>query len=118
MVEDWGTKYNITSNMMTEGIRAIHEQGGKVVLAYGGIQRTGHPENHWRDERTGITAQTGGGDDFEPEVPGNADYLANRIYKNILDSDFLFVQKKKNLWTGFRSSYTPLPSRLASGQNK
>jgi hypothetical protein len=82
-VDDWGTKYNITSNMMTEGIRSIHERGGKVVLAYGG---TGAAQGG-TGVNTGITAQQGGGDVFYMEESRHARSLADRIYKNIVDWD-------------------------------
>jgi hypothetical protein len=96
-VDDWGTKYNITSNMMTEGIKTIHERGGKVVLAYGGTELEG--------TGTGITAQWGGGDTFAYESTGTADGLARRIYKNIVDwdldgVDFLYAGNVNNGFNG------------------
>merc|ERR1712212_1012748 len=33
--EDWRTKYNITGDLVAEGIKSIHERGGQVVLSYG-----------------------------------------------------------------------------------
>ena len=54
VVDDWGTKYNITANLITEGVRSIHEKGGKVTLAYGGTLETD-------GKRSGITAMGGRG---------------------------------------------------------
>jgi len=94
-VEDWGTKYNITSNMITEGVKSIHEKGGKVILAYGGTLETD-------GMRTGITAMGGGGY-FEVESNILAHQLAWRINENIkewnLDGvDFFFAGDYTNLW--------------------
>ena len=75
-INDWGTKFNITANLMKEGIDKIHELGGKVNLAYGG---------QYQGMKYGISAENGGGSSntFEDHVA--ADYLAQRIAKNILD---------------------------------
>ena len=75
-VEDWGTKFNITSTRITEGVRRIHERGGKVVLAYGGST-----------SKSGIRAQSGGGNPAPLENYRYAEQLATRIYNNILDWD-------------------------------
>jgi len=83
VVDDWGTKYNITSAMIRKGVRSIHQRGGKVILAYGGALET---EYHGRLVRTGITAASGGGN-FAKEEPGYATQLAYRIHKNIQDWD-------------------------------
>ena len=85
-VDDWGTKYNITANMIMDGIRSIHNKGGKVILAYGGTL-----------DRFGITAEQGGGE-FETEANYHARNLASRIYNNINDwnldgVDFFFAGK-------------------------
>ena len=32
----WGTKYNITAKMVSDGIKSFHERGGQVFLSYGG----------------------------------------------------------------------------------
>ena len=67
-IADWGTNFNITSNMMKKGIDKIHELGGKVNLAYGG--------QYQQERRYGISAENGGGDKniFEDKV--SADQLA------------------------------------------
>jgi len=79
VVDDWGTKYNITANMLEEGIKSIHQRGGKVILAYGGTLETD-------GVKSGITAMYGGGA-FTIETSIYAWKLANRIYKNIQDWD-------------------------------
>jgi len=79
MVDDWGTKYNITANMMEQGIKSIHKRGGKVILSYGGTLET-------VGERTGITSMGGGGY-LVTESTYYAYKLARRIYKNIVDWD-------------------------------
>ena len=102
-VEDWGTKYNITSTMIREGVRSIHERGGKVNLAYGGTLETDYDG---RPIRTGITAMAyvGYGEgDFKQETAIYANELAWRIYKNILDwdldgVDFFFTGEVQGLW--------------------
>ena len=82
-VEDWGTKFNITANMMREGIDRIHDKGGKVNLAYGG--------SHWRlsNEQylyvAGIGAENGGGSTPIYEDTVAAGKLATRIAKNVND---------------------------------
>ena len=101
VVEDWGTKYNITMNIMLEGIKSIHERGAKVVLSYGG--RHGyHPEvppstdgsgrtaDGGTDSlkgRAGIAAQAGGGEYWAGLSSRRAVQLAERIHKNIIDWD-------------------------------
>merc|ERR1711892_720468 len=76
-VDDWGVMYNITANMITEGVRSIHERGGKVILAYGGTLI-----------RTGITAMGGSGDGYFAGESGiYASQLARRISQNIEDWD-------------------------------
>jgi len=78
-VDDWGTKFNLTSHMMEKGIAKIHELGGKVNLAYGG--------QYQEEKRYGISAQDGGGSKYIWEGKVSADHLANRIAKNIADWD-------------------------------
>ena len=34
-IEDWGTKFNITSEMMMKGIAELKARGTKVHLSYG-----------------------------------------------------------------------------------
>jgi len=75
-VDDWGTKYNITSNMMTEGIKLIHERGGKVILAYGGTLT-----------RSGIAAMSASSGEFAGDYARYTDWLVERIFKNIEDWD-------------------------------
>merc|ERR1711892_359559 len=102
-VDDWGVKYNITANMITEGVRSIHERGGKVMLAYGGTLI-----------RTGITAMGGyGGGYFTGENQLYASQLAERISRNIEDwdldgVDFFFTGNEEPNWAeapGFSVAY-------------
>ena len=79
-VEDWGTKFNITANMMREGIDRIHEKGGKVNLAYGGSDWSEH--HGWK---AGIGAENGGGSAPAWEDHVAAGKLATRIAKNVND---------------------------------
>jgi len=72
-VEDWGTKFNITSEVLTKGIAEIQARGGKVILSYG---------------MEGISAQNGGGDRYLEEIPGNARKFASRVKKNVEDWNF------------------------------
>jgi len=86
-VENWGTKYGITSYLVREGIKSIHGKGGQVFLSYGG--RHSAPL-HWHDYnstwyRSGISAQGGGGDYYAGETLEHAELLADRIYMNIRD---------------------------------
>jgi len=71
-VDDWGTKYNITSEMMIKGIAQLHARGTKVHISYG---------------REGLGPQSGGGlsDAFLDE--NQAEFLAQRMVKNVLDWD-------------------------------
>jgi len=78
-VDDWGTKFDLTSNMMQKGIAKIHELGGKVNLAYGG--------QYQEERRYGISAENGGGSRNIPEDRVSADKLAKRIAKNLADWD-------------------------------
>merc|ERR1719495_2644938 len=70
-VEDWGTKFNITANIMERGIDKIHKLNGKVNLAYGG--------------RHGISAENGGGSRHIAEDRVSAYALAQRIANNVFD---------------------------------
>merc|ERR1719450_318850 len=84
-VDDWGTKFNITANMMAEGIEKIHAAGGKVNLAYGGW----YPEEPY-DAQPGISAN-GRHQDIV-----SARSLVSRIVKNVADwnldgVDFIFA---------------------------
>jgi len=72
-VDDWGTKFNITANIMERGIDKIHKLGGKVNLAYGGYY--------------GISAENGGGSRHIAEDRVSAYALAQRIAKNVFDWD-------------------------------
>jgi len=72
-VDDWGTKCNITSEIMTKGIAEIQARGGKVILSYG---------------MGGIAAQNGGGDLYIEEIPQNALNFAQRVKKNVEDWNF------------------------------
>jgi len=86
VVEDWGTKYNITGHLMAEGIKSIHEMGGQVLLSYGGRHTAPlHGNSTWT--RSGISAQGGGGGYYAGETRYHAEKLAHRIYRNILDWD-------------------------------
>merc|ERR1711892_28538 len=92
--DDWGVKYNITANMITEGVRSIHERGGSVMLAYGGTLT-----------KTGITAMSGGGY-FADENGGYAYNLASRIAQNIEDwdldgVDFFFAGNYETQWAAY-----------------
>jgi len=71
--DDWGTKCNITSDVITKGIAEIQARGGKVILSYG---------------MGGISAQNGGGDRYLEEIPGNARKFAARVKKNVEDWNF------------------------------
>jgi len=72
-VDDWGTKCNISSEVISKGIAEIHARGGKVILSYG---------------MGGISAQNGGGDRYLEEIPGNARKFARRVKKNVEDWNF------------------------------
>jgi len=72
-VDDWGTKFNITSEVLTKGIAEIQARGGKVILSYG---------------MNGISAQNGGGDRYLEEIPLNAQKFAARVKKNVEDWNF------------------------------
>jgi hypothetical protein len=72
-VDDWGTKFNITSEVLTKGIAEIQARGGKVILSYG---------------MGGISAQNGGGDRYLEEIPDNARKFAERVKKNVEDWNF------------------------------
>ena len=97
-VEDWGTKFNITANMMAEGIEKIHAAGGKVNLAYGGW----FPEEPY-DAQPGISA------DGDYEDTRTASSLVARIVKNVGDwnldgVDFIFAGAQEGCvfspWSG------------------
>lgn len=75
-VDDWGTKFNITSEVLTKGIAEIQARGGKVILSYG------------MDWTNGISAQNGGGDRYLEEIPLNARKFAARVKKNVEDWNF------------------------------
>jgi len=86
-VEDWGTKCNITSEVMTKGIAEIQAKGGKVILSFGG----------------GISAQSGGGDRYLEEIPRNAEKFAERVkntveYWNFDGIDFYNTYNCENLF--------------------
>merc|ERR1712107_119673 len=84
-VEDWGTKSNITSEVLAKGIADIHAKGGKVILSYGYIPVKGT----WNERvHGGISAQNGGGDQYMEEIPGNAAKFAARVKKNVEDWNF------------------------------
>merc|ERR1719348_1760538 len=90
-VDDWGTKFNITANMMAEGIEKIHAAGGKVNLAYGGW----YPGNPY-DAQPGISA------DGSYEDVGSASKLVQRIVKNVADwnldgVDFIFAGAQEGI---------------------
>jgi len=65
-VDDWGTKFNITSSMMTKGIAALKAEGAKVHLSYDSI----HP------------MQGGGLEDASQDM-NHAYRLAQRMVRNI-----------------------------------
>ena len=75
-INDWGTNFNITANMIKDGIDKIHKLGGKVNLAYGG---------QYQGMKYGISAEDGGGSRNIYEDYLQADYLAQRIAKNVMD---------------------------------
>merc|ERR1719450_636027 len=95
-VDDWGTKFNITANMMAEGIERIHAAGGKVNLAYGGW----YPEDPY-DAQPGISA------DGSYEDIGTAYGLVDRILKNVADwnldgVDFIFAGAQEGcVWSSY-----------------
>ena len=80
VVEDWGTKYNITGDLVAEGIKSIHERGGQVLLSYGG-------RHELEAGRSGINAEGGGGGYYATLELKHALWLAERIHKNIVDWD-------------------------------
>ena len=84
VVEDWGTKYNITGDLVAEGIKSIHERGGQVLLSYGGRHKLGPGSS---GTRSGISAQPGGGESYTVLCERFAKHLAERIHKNIVDWD-------------------------------
>ena len=86
VVWDWGTKYNITGNLVTEGINSIHERGGQVLLSYGG-RHTAEYDEYGTRSRSGISAQHGGGESYVVLTEKRAKLLAERIHKNIVDWD-------------------------------
>ena len=103
VVDDWGVKYNITANMIREGIRSIHERGGKVMLAYGG---TLEHDTDIGVRRSGIAAMGGGGKYFANENGGYANQLAYRISQNIQDwdldgVDFFFAGELTTNWAEY-----------------
>merc|ERR1712212_559299 len=87
VVEDWGTKYNITGDLVAKGIKSIHERGGQVVLSYGGRHEAVLYGSSQRSSRSGISAQPGGGESYAVLCAANAGLLTERIYKNIVDWD-------------------------------
>ena len=88
---DWGTKYNITSNLIRDGIKKIHDKGGKVILAYGGyhVTKDDSDSTGYNNIKSGIAVQPGGGEIFQTPDKDNkhARHLAARIQKNIADWD-------------------------------
>jgi len=104
-VEDWGTKSNITSEVLAKGIADIHAKGGKVILSYGYIPVQWDSVGNWRGlGHGGISAQNGGGDQYMEEIPGNAAKFAARVKKNVEDwnfdgVDFFYLyQDDKQYW--------------------
>ena len=85
VVEDWGTKYNITGKLMEEGIKSIHERVGQVLLSYGGRHEAFSDYAMTSSSRSGISAQPGGGEYNVVLSYGQATQLAERIHKNIQD---------------------------------
>jgi len=71
-VEDWGTKFNITSNILTKGIAALKAKGTKINLSYG---------------TDGLGPKGGGGDNEAAEDISQARLLAERMAKNVADWD-------------------------------
>merc|ERR1712212_794882 len=104
VVEDWGTKYNITGDLVAEGIKSIHERGGQVVLSYGG--RHSAVTQYGMTSRSGISAQPGGGEVYAVLSNQNAGLLAERIHKNIVDWDpdgvdfYNYDQSPSLAWSG------------------
>jgi len=64
--DDWGTKFNITSSMMTKGIAALKAEGAKVHLSYSGLYPT-----------------RGGGLEAAGQDYTHAEVLAQRMVRNV-----------------------------------
>ena len=69
-MDDWGTKFNITSRMMSEGIADLQKKGAKVHLSYG---------------KFGLQALRGGGEEQTIESTFWAKSLAQRMVRNVED---------------------------------
>ena len=69
-VNDWGTKFNITSQMMTKGIAALKAKGTNMNLSYG---------------KYGLRAMKGGGQEYTAECVFWAQSLARRMAQNVED---------------------------------
>jgi len=72
-VDDWGTKFNITSEMMTKGIAELKSRGTEVHLSYG---------------IKGLKPLGGGGEYTAAEDSIQAERLVKRIAKNVADWGF------------------------------
>ena len=115
-VDDWGTKFNITANMMRDGIDKIHAAGGKVNLAYGG-RRMDRDADHdgYLGQFFGISAEIGGGSSTYYEDGPQAMALAERIVKNVEDwyldgVDFFFTGPQNSIqYYTTASQYVPGP---------
>ena len=64
--DDWGTKFNITSSMMTKGIAALKAEGAKVHLSCSGLYPT-----------------RGGGVEDAGQDYTHAEVLAQRMVRNV-----------------------------------
>ena len=108
VVGDWGTMYNITGDMVAEGIKSIHERGGQVLLSYGGRHTA-----EYGTSRSGISAQPGGGQSYSVLTERRAKLLAERIHKNIVDWDLDGVDfynldvTFSDAWSGHGGPQTP-----------
>jgi len=70
--EDWGTKFNKTSVLMTRGIHGLKAKGAKVNLSYG---------------YEGLKPKGGGGDSSSSEDTLEAVRLAQRMARNVAEWD-------------------------------
>jgi len=71
-VDDWGTKFNITSNMLARDIPRLKAKGVKINLSYG---------------RDGLKPYSGGGINEAFEGVQHADELARRMKENAKEWD-------------------------------
>ena len=71
-VDDWGTKFNITSNMLASDIPKLKAKGSRIILSYG---------------KDGLQPYWGGGIIMGYEGFATADMLATRMTNNVKEWD-------------------------------